>query len=127
MRAGSACCHVWWHGVQCARVCVCVCQCVAGNSGGAVGARRQRQRGCLGPLSAEQLATRPPCPPRLSCPLFSCSPPAPRLLLPSRPPAEVLGSILGALKSIVAVIGMTRMTPPIKDLLPRLTPILKNR
>jgi len=40
---------------------------------------------------------------------------------------EVLGSILGALKSIVAVIGMTRMTPPIKDLLPRLTPILKNR
>jgi hypothetical protein len=39
----------------------------------------------------------------------------------------VLGSILGALKSIVAVIGMTRMTPPIKDLLPRLTPILKNR
>jgi len=40
---------------------------------------------------------------------------------------EVLGSILGALKSIVSVIGMTRMTPPIKDLLPRLTPILKNR
>ncbi|KAL4443434.1 hypothetical protein ABPG75_011171 [Micractinium tetrahymenae] len=40
---------------------------------------------------------------------------------------EVLGSILGALKSIVNVIGMTRMTPPIKDLLPRLTPILKNR
>lgn len=40
---------------------------------------------------------------------------------------EVLGSILGALKAIVAVIGMTRMTPPIKDLLPRLTPILKNR
>lgn len=40
---------------------------------------------------------------------------------------EVLGSILGALKNIVAVIGMTKMTPPIKDLLPRLTPILKNR
>lgn len=40
---------------------------------------------------------------------------------------EVLGSILGALKGIVNVIGMTRMTPPIKDLLPRLTPILKNR
>lgn len=39
----------------------------------------------------------------------------------------MLGSILGALKSIVNVIGMTRMTPPIKDLLPRLTPILKNR
>ncbi|CAO3668318.1 unnamed protein product [Umbelopsis ramanniana] len=40
---------------------------------------------------------------------------------------EVLGSILGALKSIVNVIGMASMTPPIKDLLPRLTPILKNR
>lgn len=40
---------------------------------------------------------------------------------------EVLGSILGALKSIVNVMGMTKMTPPIKDLLPRLTPILKNR
>lgn len=30
-------------------------------------------------------------------------------------------------QSIVNVIGMTKMTPPIKDLLPRLTPILKNR
>jgi len=40
---------------------------------------------------------------------------------------EVLGAILGALKAIVNVVGMTRMTPPIKDLLPRLTPILKNR
>merc|ERR1711937_1038101 len=40
---------------------------------------------------------------------------------------EVLGSILGAMKSIVNVIGMPKMTPPIKDLLPRLTPILKNR
>eukprot|EP00644_Phytophthora_capsici_P001434 jgi/Phyca11/526518/estExt2_fgenesh1_pm.C_PHYCAscaffold_100075 len=40
---------------------------------------------------------------------------------------EVLGSILGALKAIVNVIGMSKMTPPIKDLLPRLTPILKNR
>ncbi|OAJ44023.1 hypothetical protein BDV3_002615 [Batrachochytrium dendrobatidis] len=40
---------------------------------------------------------------------------------------EVLGSILKALKSIVNVIGMSSMTPPIKDLLPRLTPILKNR
>jgi len=40
---------------------------------------------------------------------------------------EVLGSILGALSAIVSVIGMTKMTPPIKDLLPRLTPILKNR
>ncbi|KAI9008593.1 splicing factor 3B subunit 1 [Hyaloraphidium curvatum] len=40
---------------------------------------------------------------------------------------EVLGSILGGLKAIVNVIGMQNMTPPIKDLLPRLTPILKNR
>lgn len=40
---------------------------------------------------------------------------------------EVLGSIIAALKAIVNVIGMSRMTPPIKDLLPRLTPILKNR
>merc|ERR1711959_882486 len=40
---------------------------------------------------------------------------------------EVLGSIIGAMKAIVNVIGMPKMTPPIKDLLPRLTPILKNR
>ena len=40
---------------------------------------------------------------------------------------DVLGSILGALKAIVAVVGMSKMTPPVKDLLPRLTPILKNR
>lgn len=39
-------------------------------------------------------------------------------------------SVLNAfscLQAIVNVIGMTKMTPPIKDLLPRLTPILKNR
>lgn len=40
---------------------------------------------------------------------------------------EVLGSILGALKAIVNVIGMEKMDPPIKDLLPSLTPILRNR
>ena len=40
---------------------------------------------------------------------------------------DVLGSILGGLKAIVNVIGMTKMQPPIKDLLPRLKPILKNR
>eukprot|EP00998_Keelungia_sp_KM082_P008672 NODE_485_length_1881_cov_36.957811_g478_i0.p1 GENE.NODE_485_length_1881_cov_36.957811_g478_i0~~NODE_485_length_1881_cov_36.957811_g478_i0.p1 ORF type:complete len:618 (-),score=202.30 NODE_485_length_1881_cov_36.957811_g478_i0:27-1637(-) len=40
---------------------------------------------------------------------------------------EVLGSILAAMKAVVNVIGMSSMTPPIKDLLPRLTPILKNR
>ena len=37
---------------------------------------------------------------------------------------EVLGSILGALRSIVTVVGISQMQPPIKDLLPRLTPIL---
>ena len=40
---------------------------------------------------------------------------------------EVLGSILGALRSIVTVVGIGSMQPPIKDLLPRLTPILRNR
>ena len=41
---------------------------------------------------------------------------------------EILGSKLGALKAIVNIIGMTKMTPPIKEyLLPRLTLILKNR
>ena len=40
---------------------------------------------------------------------------------------EVLGSILGALRSIVTVVGIAQMQPPIKDLLPRLTPILRNR
>jgi splicing factor 3B subunit 1 len=40
---------------------------------------------------------------------------------------EVLGSILAALKAIVNVVGMEQMQPPIKDLLPRLTPILRNR
>jgi splicing factor 3B subunit 1 len=40
---------------------------------------------------------------------------------------EVLGSILGGLKAIVNVIGMENMTPPIGELLPRLSPILKNR
>lgn len=40
---------------------------------------------------------------------------------------EVLGSILGALRAIVAVVGVNQMQPPIRDLLPRLTPILRNR
>ncbi len=40
---------------------------------------------------------------------------------------EVLGSILGALRSIVDVVGTKDMTPPVRDLLPRLAPILKNR
>ncbi|KAJ2900621.1 uncharacterized protein MKZ38_002320 [Zalerion maritima] len=40
---------------------------------------------------------------------------------------EVLGSILGALRSIVTVVGIAQMQPPIKELVPRLTPILRNR
>lgn len=40
---------------------------------------------------------------------------------------EVLGSILGALRAIVSVVGLSTVQPPIKDLLPRLTPILRNR
>ncbi|KAA6370736.1 MAG: putative Splicing factor 3B subunit 1, partial [Streblomastix strix] len=40
---------------------------------------------------------------------------------------EVLGSILGALKAIMVVLGVHHMNPPISDLLPQLTPILKNR
>ena len=40
---------------------------------------------------------------------------------------EVLGSILGAMRSIVTVVGINSMQPPIKDLLPRITPILRNR
>ncbi|OWM80383.1 hypothetical protein CDL15_Pgr019663 [Punica granatum] len=40
---------------------------------------------------------------------------------------EVLSSIVGAFKAIINVIGMTKITPPIKDLIPRLTPILKSR
>jgi len=40
---------------------------------------------------------------------------------------EVLGSILGAMRSIVTVVGIGSMQPPIKDLLPRITPILRNR
>ncbi|KAF2234478.1 ARM repeat-containing protein [Viridothelium virens] len=40
---------------------------------------------------------------------------------------EVLGSILGALRSIVTVVGVGSMQPPLKDLIPRITPILRNR
>ena len=39
---------------------------------------------------------------------------------------DVLGSILGALKAIVVNLGVDDMNPPIRDLLPRLTPILRN-
>jgi splicing factor 3B subunit 1 len=40
---------------------------------------------------------------------------------------EVLASVLVGLKGVVNSVGMQKMEPPIKDLLPRLTPILKNR
>ncbi|KAJ6247175.1 splicing factor 3b [Anaeramoeba flamelloides] len=40
---------------------------------------------------------------------------------------EVLGSLIGALKSIVEAVGIEKMNPPIVDILTRLTPILKNR
>ena len=40
---------------------------------------------------------------------------------------EVLGSILKALKALVINVGMHKMVPPIRELLPKLTPILRNR
>jgi splicing factor 3B subunit 1 len=40
---------------------------------------------------------------------------------------EVLGSILSALKGVINLLGLQETNPPIRDLLPRLTPILKNR
>lgn len=40
---------------------------------------------------------------------------------------EVLASVIGAMRAIVRVVGMEVMTPPIGDLLPRLTPIIKNK
>ncbi len=40
---------------------------------------------------------------------------------------DVLASILTALKAVVNVMGMEGMQPPVRDLLPRLTPILRNR
>ena len=39
---------------------------------------------------------------------------------------DVLGSILKALNAVLVNVGVERMTPPVGDLLPRLTPILKN-
>ncbi|KAH3672244.1 hypothetical protein WICMUC_004339 [Wickerhamomyces mucosus] len=40
---------------------------------------------------------------------------------------EVLGSILGALNSIITVVGVSEMQPPVNQILPTLTPILRNR
>ncbi|KAL7424559.1 U2 snRNP component prp10 [Cryptotrichosporon argae] len=40
---------------------------------------------------------------------------------------DALGSIIAAEAAIANVVGMTQMNPPVKDLLPRMTPILRNR
>ncbi|CCH45140.1 U2 snRNP component prp10 [Wickerhamomyces ciferrii] len=40
---------------------------------------------------------------------------------------EVLGSLLGALKNIATVVGISSMQPPVNQILPSLTPILRNR
>lgn len=40
---------------------------------------------------------------------------------------EALASIITAESSIANVVGMSQMNPPIRDLLPRMTPILRNR
>ncbi|KAK9899151.1 ARM repeat-containing protein [Cystobasidium minutum MCA 4210] len=40
---------------------------------------------------------------------------------------DTLGSIIAAEGAIANVVGMTQMSPPVKDLLPRMTPILRNR
>ncbi|KDQ06854.1 hypothetical protein BOTBODRAFT_192791 [Botryobasidium botryosum FD-172 SS1] len=40
---------------------------------------------------------------------------------------DTLGSIIAAVGAIANVVGMTQMQPPVKDLLPRMTPILRNR
>ncbi|EST08416.1 Splicing factor 3B subunit 1 [Kalmanozyma brasiliensis GHG001] len=40
---------------------------------------------------------------------------------------DALASIISAETAIANVVGMAQMSPPIKDLLPRMTPILRNR
>ncbi|GFZ48784.1 U2 snRNP component HSH155 [Saitozyma sp. JCM 24511] len=40
---------------------------------------------------------------------------------------DTLGSLIAAEGAIANVVGMTQMNPPVKDLLPRMTPILRNR
>ncbi|OBZ78313.1 U2 snRNP component prp10 [Grifola frondosa] len=40
---------------------------------------------------------------------------------------DTLGSIIAAEGAIANVVGMTQMNPPVKDLLPRMTSILRNR
>lgn len=40
---------------------------------------------------------------------------------------DALASMIAAESAIANVVGMTQMNPPVKDLLPRMTPILRNR
>ena len=40
---------------------------------------------------------------------------------------DMLGRIIAAEGTIANVVGMTQMNPPVKDLLPRMTPILHNQ
>ncbi|KAJ6623945.1 small nuclear ribonucleoprotein [Mycena sp. CBHHK59/15] len=40
---------------------------------------------------------------------------------------DTLGSIIAAMGAVASTVGMTEINPPVKDLLPRLTPILRNR
>ncbi|KAK4055534.1 U2 snRNP component prp10 [Microbotryomycetes sp. JL201] len=40
---------------------------------------------------------------------------------------DTLGSIISAIGAVANVVGMTQLSPPVKDLLPRMTPILRNR
>ncbi|KAJ7697325.1 armadillo-type protein [Mycena olivaceomarginata] len=40
---------------------------------------------------------------------------------------DALGSIVAALGAVANTVGMTQMNPPVKDLLSRMTPILRNR
>ena len=50
-----------------------------------------------------------------------------QVVVHAQPSDRDTGSVLGALRAIVTVVGIAEMKPPIKDLLPRLTPILRNR
>ncbi|QIW96412.1 hypothetical protein AMS68_001930 [Peltaster fructicola] len=40
---------------------------------------------------------------------------------------EVLGSIINAMKYIVAVVDLHQLQPPVSDLVPRMTPVFRNR
>ncbi|ODV89574.1 hypothetical protein CANCADRAFT_140918 [Tortispora caseinolytica NRRL Y-17796] len=40
---------------------------------------------------------------------------------------EILGSVINSLNSILLAVGIEEMAPPVSDLVPRITPILRNR